>query len=79
MLKRVLPASVMLLLLAVSVASSEDSPEAVYQKYSAAIKSKNLDELDKYLSSQRREELNEETPEDRQKMIELIAADANEL
>ncbi|HWP92530.1 MAG TPA: hypothetical protein VNN20_10085 [Thermodesulfobacteriota bacterium] len=74
MLKRVLPASVMLLLLAVSVASSEDSPEAVYQKYSAAIQSKNLDELDKYLSSQRREELNEETPEDRQKMIELIAA-----
>ncbi len=74
MLMCVLPASVMFLLLAGSVAFSGDSPEAVYQKYRAAIQSRNLDELNKYLSSQRREELNEETPEDRQKMIELIAA-----
>jgi hypothetical protein len=74
MLMRVLPVSVMFLLLAGSVAFSGDSPEAVYQKYSAAIQTKNLDELNKYLSSQRREELNEEIPEDRQKMIELVAA-----
>ena len=74
MLKRVMPASVMLLMLAGTAAFSGDSPEAVYQKYSAAIQSKNLDELNKYLTSQRREELNAETPEDRQKMIELIAA-----
>ena len=74
MLKRVLTVSVMLLMLAGSVAFSGDSPEAVYRKYSAAIQSKNLDELNKYLSSQRREEIKKETPEDRQKMIELVAA-----
>ena len=56
------------------LAFAVDSPEAVYQKYSAALKSKNPDELNKYLSKHQKDKLNAETPEDRQKVISLVVA-----
>ena len=72
MLKRVLLVTATLSLLGGYVAFAEDSPEAVYQKYTAAIKSKNLDELKKYMSKKALDEMNAETPEIQQKMIEMI-------
>lgn len=74
MLKHLFIVTVTFSLLGGRFAFAADSPEVVYQKYIAAIKSKNLDELNKYLSMQQRDKLNTERPEDRQKMIELIAA-----
>jgi hypothetical protein len=69
----------LLIMITVSVSASlpafaMDSPETVYQKYSAALKSKNLDELNKYLSKHQKDKLDAETPEDRLKIIELVAA-----
>ncbi len=72
MLKRVLLVTVTLSVLGGYVAFAEDSPEQVYQKYTAAIKSKNLDELKKYMSKKAINEMNAETPEMQQKMIEMI-------
>lgn len=72
MLKRVLLVTATLSLLGGYVAFAEDSPEAVYQKYTAAIKSKNLDELKKYMSKKALDEMNAEPPEMQQKMIEMI-------
>jgi len=72
MLKRLLIVTVTLSLLGGYVAFAEDSPEAVYQKYTAAIKSKNLDELKKYMSKKALDEMNAEPPEMQQKMIEMI-------
>jgi len=72
MLKRVLLVTVTLSLLGGYVAFAEDLPEAVYQKYTAAIESKNLDELKKYMSKKAINEMNTETPEMQQKMIEMI-------
>ena len=72
MLKRVLLVTVTLSLLGGYVAFAEDSPEQVYQKYTAAIKSKNLDELKKYMSKKALDEMNAEPPEMQQKMIEMI-------
>ena len=74
MLKCLLIVTFTVSLLTGHFAFAENPPEEVYQKYIAAIKSKNLDELNKYLTMQQRDKLNAETPEDRQKMIELIAA-----
>jgi len=72
MLKRVLLITVTLSVFGGYVAFAEDSPEQVYQKYTAAIKSKNLDELKKYMSKKALDEMNAETPEIQQKMIEMI-------
>ncbi|MGH7800941.1 MAG: nuclear transport factor 2 family protein [Thermodesulfobacteriota bacterium] len=72
MLKRVLLVTVTLSVLGGYVAFAEDSPEQVYQKYTAAIKSKNLDELKKYMSKKAINEMNAETPEMQKKMIEMI-------
>ena len=72
MLKRVLLVTATLSLLGGYVAFAEDSPEAVYQKYTAAIKSKNLDELKKYMSKKALDEMNAEPPEMQQKIIEMI-------
>jgi len=72
MLKRVLLITVTLSVFGGYVAFAEDSPEQVYQKYTAAIKSKNLDELKKYMSKKALDEMNAETPEMQQKMIEMI-------
>ena len=73
MLKRLLIviATVTASLLAGHIAFAEDSPEQVYQKYTAAIKSKNLDELKKYMSKKAINEMNAETPEMQKKMIEM--------
>ena len=72
MLKRVLLITVTLSVFGGYVAFAEDSPEQVYQKYTAAIKSKNLDELKKYMSKKALDEMNAEPPEMQQKMIEMI-------
>jgi hypothetical protein len=74
MLKRLFIVAVAVPLLGGYFTFAADLPEVVYQKYLAAIKAKNLGELNKYLSMQQRDKLNAETPEDRNKMIELIAA-----
>ncbi len=73
MINRLLIGTVAVSMLVSLLAYAEDSPEAVYKKYTAAIESKNIDELMKYLSKQQSDMISAETPEDRQKMIDMIA------
>ena len=74
MLKRLLIVTVTLSLLGGYVAFAEDSPEQIYQKYTAAIKSKNLDEIKKYVSKQALDQMNADTPEMQKKMVEMMNA-----